>query len=59
MADSNATTAPTTTCAGYFETLSSDTLGHNSLEVTQLYILEDESEINGSHSPFDLLNWID
>lgn len=30
-------------------------LGHNSLEVTQLYILEDESEINGAHSPFDQL----
>ena len=56
MADSNATTATTTTCAGYFETPSSD---HNSLEVTQLYILEDETEINGSHSPFDLLNGID
>ena len=34
-------------------------LGHNSLEVTQLYILEDESEINGSHSPFDLLDGLD
>jgi site-specific recombinase XerD len=31
-------------------------LGHNSLEMTQLYILEDEAQINGSHSPFDLLN---
>ena len=36
-----------------------DILGHNSLEVTQLYILEDEAAINGSHSPFDLLNGID
>ena len=36
-----------------------DILGHNSLEVTQLYILEDESEINGSHRPFDLLSGID
>jgi hypothetical protein len=34
-------------------------LEHNSLEVTQLYILEDEAEIKGSHSPFDLLNEID
>ena len=34
-------------------------LGHNSLEVTQLYLLEDEAEINGSHSKFDLLNGID
>ncbi len=34
-------------------------LGHNSLEVTQLYVLEDEAEINGSHSPFDLLDGID
>ena len=31
-----------------------DILGHYSLEVTQLYSLEDETEINGSHSPFDL-----
>jgi site-specific recombinase XerD len=31
-------------------------LGHNSLETTQLYILEDEAEINGSHSPFDQLD---
>ena len=30
-------------------------LGHNSLEMTQLYILEDEAQINGSHSPFDQL----
>ena len=30
-------------------------LGHNSLETTQLYILEDEAQINGSHSPFDQL----
>ncbi len=30
--------------------------GHNSLEMTQLYILEDEAQINGSHSPFDQLN---
>ena len=36
-----------------------DILGHNSLEVMQLYILEDEAEINGSHSPFDLLNGIE
>ena len=36
-----------------------DILGHHSLEVTQLYILEDEGEINGSQSPFDLLNGID
>ena len=89
MPDSNATTAKTTSSAGYFETLSSDLvsdvesprttfgekqqhictwqgyhsndcktfLGTN--EVTQLYILEDETEINGSHSPFDLLNGID
>ena len=34
-------------------------LGHSSLDVTQLYILEDESQINGSHSPFDLLNGVD
>jgi hypothetical protein len=68
------TTATTTTCARYFERLSSDLLSDvesprttfgeqkqhtNSLEVTQLYILEDESEINGSHSSFDLLNGID
>lgn len=31
-------------------------LGHKSLEVTQLYILEDEAQINGSHSPFDQLD---
>jgi len=31
-------------------------LGHNSIEMTQLYILEDEAQINGSHSPIDLLN---
>ena len=36
-----------------------DILAHNSLEVTQLYILEDEAEINGSHSPFDLPSGID
>ena len=36
-----------------------DILGHNSLEATRLYILEDETEINGSHSPFDLLNEVD
>ena len=36
-----------------------DILGHNSLEVTRLYILEDETEINGSHSPFDLLSEVD
>jgi len=35
-----------------------DILGHNSLEVTQLYILEDEAEISGAHSPFDLLNMV-
>ncbi len=34
-------------------------LGHNSLEVTQLYILEDEAEINGTHSPFDLLHGVE
>lgn len=33
-------------------------LGHNSLETTELYILEDEAQINGSHSPFDLLNGV-
>ena len=63
MADSNATTATTTTCAGYFETLSSDLVSDVESPRTtfgeQLYILEDESEINGSHSPFDLLNEID
>jgi hypothetical protein len=32
------------------------TLGHNSLKITQLYILEDEAQINGSHSPFDQLD---
>jgi hypothetical protein len=31
-------------------------LGLNSLETTQLYILEDEAEFNGSHSPFDQLD---
>ena len=31
-------------------------LGHSSLEMTQPYILEDEAQINGSHSPFDQLN---
>jgi len=36
-----------------------DILGHHSLEVTQLYILEDEGEISGPQSPFDLLNGID
>ena len=36
-----------------------DILGHTSLEVTRLYILEDETEINGSHSPFDLLGRLD
>ena len=30
-------------------------LGHNSNDTTRLYILEDEAEINMSHSPFDLL----
>ena len=33
-------------------------VGHvtaNSLETTQLYILEDEAQVNGSHSPFDQL----
>jgi hypothetical protein len=34
-------------------------LGHYSLEVTQLYVLEDEAKINGSHSPFDLLNGLE
>ena len=34
-------------------------LGHNSLDVTQLYVLEDEAKINGSHSPFDLLNGLE
>jgi hypothetical protein len=33
-------------------------LGYNSLEVTQLSILEDEAEINGTHSPFDLLHGV-
>ncbi|QDV87330.1 hypothetical protein TBK1r_63600 [Stieleria magnilauensis] len=32
-----------------------DIPGHNSLELTQLNILEDETAINGSHSPFDPL----
>jgi len=36
-----------------------DILGHNSLEVTRLYILKDETEINGSHGPFDLLKELD
>ncbi|MEM7316837.1 MAG: tyrosine-type recombinase/integrase [Planctomycetota bacterium] len=36
-----------------------DILGHISLEVTRLYILEDDTEINGSHSPFDLLDELD
>lgn len=31
-------------------------LVHNSLEMTQLSILEDEAQINGSHSPFDQLD---
>ena len=35
-----------------------DVLGHNLLEVISLSILEGDSEINGSHSPFDLLNGI-
>jgi hypothetical protein len=30
-------------------------LGHNSLEMTQRYILEDEAQINGTPSQFDLL----
>lgn len=33
-------------------------LGHNSLDTTELYILEDEAQINGSHSPFDLLGGV-
>ena len=36
-----------------------DILGDNSLAVTQLYILEDEAEINRSHSPFSLLDAVD
>lgn len=34
-------------------------LGHYSLDVTQLYILEDEAEINGTHSPLDLLDGVE
>jgi hypothetical protein len=51
------------TCAGYFETLSSDLVSDVESPRTtfgeQLYILEDESEINGSHSALDLLYGID
>lgn len=36
-----------------------DILWHSSIDTTQLYILEDEAQINGSHSPFDLLNELD
>ena len=36
-----------------------DILAHDSLEVTQLYILADEAEINGSDGPFDLLSEVD
>ena len=32
-------------------------LGHNSLDVTQPYILVAESQIYGYHVPFDLLKW--
>jgi hypothetical protein len=60
---SNATTATTTICAGYFETLSSvlvsDVESRRTTFGEQLYILEDESEINGSHSALDLLHGID
>ncbi len=30
-------------------------LGHDPLDMTQLYILKDESQINESHRPFDQL----
>jgi hypothetical protein len=33
-------------------------LGHNSLKLTQRYILEDEAQMNGSHKPFDLLGGV-
>jgi hypothetical protein len=36
-----------------------DIRGHNSVEVTQLYIWEDEAGTNGSDSPFELFTEID
>ena len=34
-------------------------LRHSSQEGTQLYVLEDEARINGTHSPFDLLDGVE